>query len=287
MTGFGRASQTYKDKTISVEIRALNSKMLDIRLKTPPNFKEKELELRRILSEQLERGKIDLTISIQSLGESDYGINQTLFKQYYKQITELCTELGIDKGDVVQTILRIPAVIASGETEIDEEEWTTVEAAIKEALRQFHAYRQHEGKPMATALTNSCEQIAENLKAVAPFEQERVTKVRQRMTQSLEEFLGRENVDKNRYEQEVIFYLEKIDISEEKVRLEQNCKHFLEHLRSKKDTVKGRTLNFISQEMGREINTLGAKAYHAEIQKLVVQMKEELEKIKEQLANIV
>jgi uncharacterized protein (TIGR00255 family) len=279
MTGFGRASQTYKDKTISVEIRALNSKMLDIRLKTPPNFKEKELELRRILSEQLERGKIDLTISIQSLGESDYGINQTLFKQYYKQITELCTELGIDKGDVVQTILRIPAVIASGETEIDEEEWTAVEAAIKEALRQFHAYRQHEGKPMATALNNSCEQIAENLKAVAPFEQ--------RMTQSLEEFLGRENVDKNRYEQEVIFYLEKIDISEEKVRLEQNCKHFLEHLRSKKDTVKGRTLNFISQEMGREINTLGAKAYHAEIQKLVVQMKEELEKIKEQLANIV
>ena len=112
MTGFGRASQTYKDKTISVEIRALNSKMLDIRLKTPQNFKEKELELRRILSEQLERGKIDLTINIQSLGESDYGINQTVFKQYYKQITELCTELGIDKGDVVQTILRIPAVIA-------------------------------------------------------------------------------------------------------------------------------------------------------------------------------
>lgn len=286
MTGFGRATQTFKDKTITVEIRSLNSKIPDFRFKVPLNFKEKELEVRRIVSEKVERGKVDMAISCKSLiGEDGYALNMPLFKRYYAELSRAADELDLPKDDFMSSILRLPDVVTNNENELSDEEWTAVEQTLLEAIEIFGEFRKTEGAVMEAALKGHVQGILENLEAVTPFEVERVGKIRQRMKQSLEEFLGRENVDKNRYEQEVLFYLEKIDISEEKVRLGQHCKYFMDEL-NKKDG-RGRTLNFISQEMGREINTLGAKAYSSDIQHLVVKMKDELEKIKEQLANIV
>jgi uncharacterized protein (TIGR00255 family) len=289
MTGFGRASNTYKDKTISAEIRSLNSKVFDLRLKVPSNFKEKESELRKIVTEQVERGKVDVIVSIQSAGgdESGFSLNTNLFKRYYKELNTLAQELGMPpQGDIMQAILRLPNVIMTDDSEIDEQEWKMIEQTVKDAMKLFVAFREHEGVSMYNALLHHAKTIAENLEGLKPFEEERINKVRQRMYTNLEEFLGKENIDKNRYEQEVLFYLEKIDITEEKVRLEQHCKYFSDELGTAAASTKGRTLNFISQEMGREINTLGAKAYSSEIQRYVVKMKDELEKIKELLANV-
>ena len=289
MTGFGRASNTFKEKTIIVEIRSLNSKVFDLRLKVPSNFKEKELELRRVVTEQVERGKVDLVVSMQSAGGDDsaFALNTALFKKYYTELSKLATELNMPpQNDMMQSILRLPNVVMSDDGEMDEEEWNVIMATAKVAMKQFVAFREQEGVSMEAALNLHANTIAENLHAVKPFEAVRIEKVRQRMYQNLEEFLGKENVDKNRYEQEVLFYLEKIDITEEKVRLEQHCNYFNEELKKDNAATKGRTLNFISQEMGREINTLGAKAYSSEIQRYVVGMKDELEKIKELLANI-
>lgn len=289
MTGFGRASNTFKEKTIIVEIRSLNSKVFDLRLKVPSNFKEKELELRRVVTEQVERGKVDLVVSMQSAGGDDsaFALNTALFKKYYAELSKLATELNMPpQNDMMQSILRLPNVVMSDDGEMDEEEWNVIMATAKVAMKQFVAFREQEGVSMEAALNLHSNTIAENLHAVKPFEAVRIEKVRQRMYQNLEEFLGKENVDKNRYEQEVLFYLEKIDITEEKVRLEQHCNYFKEELLKDNAATKGRTLNFISQEMGREINTLGAKAYSSEIQRYVVGMKDELEKIKELLANI-
>jgi uncharacterized protein (TIGR00255 family) len=286
MTGFGRATQTWNNKTITVEIRSLNSKIPDFRFKVPLNFKEKELEVRRIVSEKAERGKVDMSISCKSLmGEDGYEINQPVFKHYYNQLNAVADSLNLPKDDLLSSILRLPDVVMSNDNELSDEEWAAVEKTLLEALESFTKFRATEGAAMEKALNEHVSNITAHLAAVAPHEEERVGKIRQRMKQSLEDFLGRENVDKNRYEQEVLFYLEKIDISEEKVRLGQHCKYFMDEL-NKKDG-RGRTLNFISQEMGREINTLGAKAYSSDIQHLVVKMKDELEKIKEQLANIV
>ena len=289
MTGFGRASNTFKEKTIIVEIRSLNSKVFDLRLKVPSNFKEKELELRRVVTEQVERGKVDLVVSMQSAGGDDsaFALNTALFKKYYAELSKLATELNMPpQNDMMQSILRLPNVVMSDDGEMDEEEWNVIMTTAKVAMKQFVAFREQEGVSMEAALNLHANTIAENLHAVKPFEAVRIEKVRQRMYQNLEEFLGKENVDKNRYEQEVLFYLEKIDITEEKVRLEQHCNYFNEELKKDNAATKGRTLNFISQEMGREINTLGAKAYSSEIQRYVVGMKDELEKIKELLANI-
>jgi uncharacterized protein (TIGR00255 family) len=289
MTGFGRASNTFKEKTIIVEIRSLNSKVFDLRLKVPSNFKEKELELRRIITEQVERGKVDIVVTMQSSGGDDsaFALNTALFKKYYNELTALSNSLGMPpQNDMMQAILRLPNVVMNDDGEMDDAEWNVILETSKIAMKQFIAFREQEGVSMEAALNHHANTILSNLHSVKPFEAVRIDKVRQRMYQNLEEFLGKENVDKNRYEQEVLFYLEKIDITEEKVRLEQHCNYFSEELAKANSTTKGRTLNFISQEMGREINTLGAKAYSSEIQRYVVGMKDELEKIKELLANI-
>ena len=289
MTGFGRASNTFKEKTVIVEIRSLNSKVFDLRLKVPSNFKEKELELRRIITEQVERGKVDIVVTIQSSGgdDSTFALNTALFKRYYTELAALSSSLGMPpQNDMMQAILRLPNVVMSDEGEMNDEEWNVILETSKTAMKQFIAFREQEGVSMENALSQHANTILSHLHAVKPFEAVRIDKVRQRMYQNLEEFLAKENIDKNRYEQEVLFYLEKIDITEEKVRLEQHCNYFSEELVKDNSTTKGRTLNFISQEMGREINTLGAKAYSSEIQRYVVGMKDELEKIKELLANI-
>jgi uncharacterized protein (TIGR00255 family) len=288
MTGYGRATRTFGEKTVTVEVRALNSKMTDIRFKMPFNYKEKEIELRRILTEQAERGKIDMSINIRSLaGEEDYALNHDLFKSYYREIKSLTAELEMPQVDILNAILRLPNIVGSDEEGVSDEEWEATQTAINDALVDFKKFRSTEGAAMGKDLRERVAVILQLMNDVLPYEKERIVKLRLRMKQNLEEFLAKENVDKNRYEQEVLFYLEKIDITEEKVRLEQHCRYFVETMDDKKSSSKGRTLNFITQEIGREVNTLGSKAYSSEIQHLVVQMKDELEKIKELIANLV
>jgi len=285
MTGYGRVSRNYRDKNIIVEIRSLNSKFTDLRLKAPQHYKEKEPDIRKVLTERLERGKIDFTLEIiSSTGEDGFALNVPLFKRYITELRQLGEELKVETGDLMLAVLRLPNVVASASDQIEEQEWDNVYASIMEAIEQFESFRASEGKVLQDELHNRIILIQENLEKVAPLEGERVVRMRQRLHQNLEESLGKEKIDENRFEQEIIHYLEKLDITEEKVRLAQHCKYFIEEL-TQPGTQKGRKLSFISQEIGREINTLGAKAYSSEIQRLVVVMKDELEKIKEQVAN--
>lgn len=287
MTGYGQASQTIGSKTISVEIRSLNSKFTDVRFKVPNNLREKEPELKKRLVEMAERGKMDLSIDIQSLaGDAEYAINESLFRSYFRQLSALAKELHQNEADLMQAILKIPNVINNAENSIDDSEWEAVQTVFEAAYLQFVKFREAEGDAMERDLRLRIQTIQELLEQIDPFESNRIEKLRTRMRNHLEEYLGKENIDENRFEQEVLFYLEKIDINEEKVRLAQHCLFFLEQL-DKKVTQKGRKLSFISQEMGREINTLGAKAYSSDIQRIVVAMKDELEKVKEQVANLV
>jgi uncharacterized protein (TIGR00255 family) len=287
MTGYGRVKQTFGEKTISIEIRSLNSKYSDVRVKVPQNYKEKEVEIRKIVIDKVERGKIDLSLEVSSNeGGDDYGLNIALFKKYHHELSKLAKELHIPDGDMLQAILRLPNVVSSAAESIDEEEWSQVKDTLHKAIDKFQQYRSIEGEAMEQDMTLRVNNIASLLGQLAPFEQGRVTRLRQRLHQNLEEHLGKDKIDENRFEQEILFYLEKIDLTEEKVRLEQHCKYYLEELATEKSQ-KGRKLSFISQEMGREINTMGAKAYSSDIQRIVVGMKDELEKIKEQVANSV
>lgn len=286
MTGYGRSSRNFEKRTITVELRAVNSKTTDLRLKLPLDFKDKEILLRKLITDKGERGKIDVQISIESnIDKDNGGINQSLFKRYYKEIQRLNEEMGNGIGNFTEAVLRIPNVVTGDTDGIDDEEWEEIETVVNEAFEQFNAFRLAEGKAHEDDLRERTNAILINLLKVSPFEADRIHKMKQRLRQNLEEFWGRDNVDENRYEQEILFYVDKMDITEEKIRLEQHCKYFMEQL-DNKATSKGRQLNFITQEMGREINTLGAKAYHSEIQHLVVGMKDELEKIKEQIANV-
>lgn len=285
MTGFGRVANTFQNKTISIEVRSLNSKFTDMRIKAPMGYREKEHEIRRMLSDRLERGKIEFSLDIQhGQGESASLINAHLFKQYYKELGTLCAELNIPAGDIVQSILRMPDVVSVGQQEIDEQEWEAVKQTMDAALLAFDQFRMAEGQVIETDMRARVGIIQDKLQEIAPFEIERIEKLRQRIYQNLEDYLGKDKIDESRFEQEILFYLEKMDVSEEKLRLGQHCQYFLEEL-DMANTQKGRKLSFIAQEIGREINTLGAKSYSSDIQKIVVIMKDELEKIKEQIAN--
>lgn len=287
MTGYGRVSHTYGEKTINVEIRSLNSKFTDIRIKLPQNYREKESDVRRIVTERVDRGKVDLNIDVSShQGDDEYGLNEPLFRKYHRELSKLSGELSIPSGDMLQAILRLPNVVASAAGTVSAEEWKALMGALNAAIDNFEKFRSAEGGAMEDDMRLRVNNILEFLGQLNPYEEERITRMRQRMHQNLEDYLGKDKIDENRFEQEILFYLEKIDITEEKVRLEQHCKYYLEEL-DKKKVSKGRKLSFISQEMGREINTMGAKAYSSEIQRLVVGMKDELEKIKEQVANSV
>lgn len=287
MTGYGRVTHAFQEKIIIVEIRSLNSKFTDIRMKIPQNYRQKEPEIRKMLSDRIERGKIDFTLEFQpSQGDEEYSLNAALFKKYYRELHQLSEELRVKTGDLFPAIMRLPNVMIPDGAGLNEEEWKFVTKVLDEAIKNFQQYRQTEGRVMEQDMRGRIEKILTLLRQLDPHEQERVHKLRQRLQQNLEEYLGKENVDENRFEQEVLFYLEKIDINEEKVRLEQHCKYFLEEMEDGV-TQKGRKLSFICQEMGREINTLGAKAYSSSIQRIVVNMKDELEKIKEQVANSV
>jgi len=288
MTGFGRANGMFKDRQINVEIKSLNGKSPDIRLKLPNYYKEKELELRKFVLDQLERGKIDVSISVVSTKEDiEYSLNVELFKKYTTEIKSLQSDLDVSEGDILQTVIRIPNVIQNNEENLDVAEWETTKKLTQEAIDHLTQFRKQEGDSLYKDLSDSIRNILEALGSVPQYEEARMNKLKQRMRKNLDEFLGKENVDHNRFEQEVMHYLERLDINEEKVRLEQHCAYFTKELEDANAKVKGRKLGFIGQEIGREINTMGAKAQFTEIQQLVVVMKDNLEKIKEQVANAV
>jgi uncharacterized protein (TIGR00255 family) len=286
MTGYGRATGTYGDKTIRVEVRALNAKLTDVKMRLPGDFKEKELELRKLVTDHADRGKIDVLIEVQNAdGAATVALNEALFRGYHRELSRLAAELNIPSGEMLTALLRIPNVVSAASGEMDEQEWAVICAVVSRALDNLKVFRQQEGKALEADLRLRIQNIMQLLSEVTPYEQERFARMRDRIRTNMEEGIGKENLDPNRFEQEILFYLEKMDMSEEKMRLEQHCRYFLEQMDSKQPSL-GRTLNFISQEIGREINTLGAKAYDADIQKIVVQMKDELEKTKEQLANV-
>jgi uncharacterized protein (TIGR00255 family) len=288
MTGYGKSSVDFKNKTILVDIKSLNGKTSDIRVKAPSNFRHKEIDIRNLVSEGAYRGKLEVTVEVSSDdGDGEYTLNIPLFKKYYAELNGLKNELNaVDSTNLFASIVRIPNVVSTHEADIDEEEWNSVLKAIKGAINELNNFRKVEGKAMEKDLTFNINSIGEWLEEVEPYEKERITRLKLRLQKNLDDYLGNEKVDQNRFEQEVLFYLEKLDINEEKVRLSQHLKYFLSVMKSD-EIIVGKKLSFISQEIGREINTLGAKAQNSSIQQIVVQMKDALEQIKEQLANVV
>lgn len=286
MTGFGKSVVETPQKKISIEVKSLNSKSLDLNARLPWLYKEKESEVRNIISQKLDRGKIDLNINFDVLDtEIVPGINKSVVKNYYLQLKEIARELNIQAEDqLLPTIMRLPDALRTEKPELDEQEWRSVREKLVEAAEQLDAYRIEEGKSIEADLNRAIEKILTLLKNIEEFEGGRIKKIRERLITSLTENVGTENIDRNRFEQELIFYLEKLDINEEKVRLRKHCEYFIEKIAAVEPN--GKILSFISQEIGREINTIGSKANDASIQKLVVMMKDELEKIKEQLLNV-
>jgi len=284
MTGYGRAQKQIGDKMFTVEIRSLNSKGIDLNLKIPYQYREKELDTRSLISGLLERGKVDAYISYQSLGDVGYEVNQEVVKKYHQQLKNVYQEMGYTIDNVALAgIFRFPESISSATQELDETEWKQIEELVVAACEKLKAFRSQEGKKLCDDILNQVASITGNLEQIIKFEPERMSGVKERLLKNLQELQTKEGYDKNRFEQELIYYLEKLDINEEKVRLKAHCEYFVKTL---KEASPGRKLGFIAQEMGREINTLGSKCNHAEIQQLVVKMKDDLERIKEQCLNI-
>jgi uncharacterized protein (TIGR00255 family) len=286
MTGYGKAIAETSQKKITIEIKSLNSKQLDLNTKLPWLYKEKEPEIRNLVSQKLDRGKIDLSIYFDMLDEEiSTVINKSAVKSYYKQFEEIASELQINLDDQIFTaIMKLPDTLKTDKQEIPEDEWVMVKSKITESINMLDQYRIEEGNSIMNDLKKCIGKILSMLQSVETFEQGRIIKVKEKLRTLLEENVGGDNIDKNRFEQELIFYLEKFDINEEKVRLRTHCEYFLETIDA--PSPNGKILNFISQEIGREINTIGSKANDASIQKLVVMMKDDLEKIKEQTMNI-
>jgi len=286
MTGYGKAIAETPQKKITIEIKSLNSRQLDLNIKLPWLYKEKEPEIRNLISQKLDRGKIDLTIYFDMLDEEVATvINKSAVRNYYNQFKEIAAELEIDLDDQIFTaIMKLPDTLKTEKPEIPETEWEMVKNQIIESITMLDLYRIEEGNSIMADLKKCIGKILSLLETVGTFEAGRITKIREKLMAILAENLSTENLDKNRFEQELIFYLEKYDINEEKVRLKTHCDYFLETVNI--PSPNGKILNFIAQEIGREINTIGSKANDASIQKLVVMMKDELEKIKEQTLNV-
>lgn len=286
MTGYGKAIANIGNKKFTVEMRSLNSKQLDLSVRMPSVYREKELQVRNELSKLTDRGKIEFSIYCETQGEdSSNTINKNIAIGYFNQIKELAAELQINLNDeVIHTVLRMPDVMKTERQELDETEWKEVWNIAKEAIAKFDNFRQAEGSTLQKEVSDRINVILDLLTQVEPFEFSRMETVRERISKSLADFVGNENVDKNRFEQELIYYMEKLDISEEKLRLKTHCDYFNETM--DKEVNQGRKLGFITQEIGREINTLGSKSNQADMQKIVVRMKDELEKIKEQILNV-
>ena len=285
MTGYGSATGQVAGLKVTIEMRALNSKFLELNLRAPSLFRDKESELRLELSKMTERGKLDVLITIDNNELARRStINKEVFKSYYEELKSLSSELNMSEVSWVDTVLKLPQVLNSDKSDVTEEQWKELWQLMMQAVEKLNEYRAEEGKVLEDDLSERLNCILKLLDEVAPFEKERVENIRQRIGKSIADMRDVTNIDQNRFEQELIYYIEKFDISEEKTRLRANCNYFLEAMKSSE--ANGKKLGFIGQEIGREINTLGAKANDSNIQRRVVDMKDELEKLKEQLANV-
>jgi uncharacterized protein (TIGR00255 family) len=287
MTGYGQVAYNLGDGTLSVEVKTLNSKFLDLSLRLPKKYSEKELELRNLIADKLERGKVSLSIEFQNgvKQEIRHQYNEELFVSYFNELKKLADKVGASQDSLFQMALNSPDVVqANGKEELDPAEWERVRTMLNEAIGKCDHFRNEEGKSLEDKLRGYIENIRQGLIEVEQIDPKRIEKIRSRIKGNITDFFGSEGFDANRLEQEIIFYIEKLDIHEERVRLKTHLDYFIKGMSEKQSS--GKKLGFISQEIGREINTIGSKANDAEMQKHVVMMKEELEKIKEQLSNV-
>lgn len=286
MTGYGKAVCELPEKTISVELKSLNGKQVDVYLRLPNIYREKESEIRNIINISLKRGKIECIIIVESFdGEKLACINKEVVKRYYSQLLEIQDELKIQvREPIIQTILRLPESLKADKEELDEKEWESLKSTLNHAIEQLESFRQQEGNILEKDIVERIGSIEKLSSQLDGFENTRTEKIKERLKNNLHEFFNQDVIDKNRFEQELLYYLEKLDITEEKVRLRNHCNYFRQVVTE--DHHSGKKLGFLCQEIGREINTIGSKANDFEIQKLVVLMKDELEKIKEQLMNV-
>ena len=286
MTGFGRAEQTVNDKTYLVEIKSLNGKQLEINLKIPPLLKSFEFDVRSLLQENLLRGTVECFIVIKQNGSSKpVVINTDLIKAYYKQIDELASDLKIDTNSVLSALLRLPEVVSPSNEVLEENDWAELKKVIEVALKELNNHRTDEGLSLEKELRLRIKNINDQEEEILKLEPKRKERMKEELVKLLEENVGKENYDPNRMEQELIYYIEKIDIREEQVRLRNHCEYFITIMDDSEES-KGKKLSFVMQEIGREINTTGSKAYDSDIQRCVVLMKDELEKAKEQIFNV-
>ncbi len=284
MTGFGKAEGNIGNKKFTVEVRSLNSKQLDLNMRMPSIYREKELEMRSWLSDNIQRGKADMLIYYESMeAEKRMSINKPLMMAYYQDLKEVADAVGMTGGDFMNALIRIPDIMKPENAEVDEEEWKNLMKIVKEAYARFDEYRKAEGAKLKDDFAWRMKLILDCRQQLDTPIVERNKKVREKLRNNLNELIPPDKVDQNRFEQELIYYLERLDISEEYQRLLTNCEHFTEELNGE---ASGKKLGFISQEIGREINTIGSKANDADMQKIVVKMKDELEKVKEQINNV-
>lgn len=286
MTGYGRTQIEFERQTVTIEIKSVNSKTLDMRLRMPVNYQHKEIAIRKSLTQSIIRGKVDLNLSVESNEDISHSVDMASFNHFYQQLAEISGTQGIPQGDILYTVTRMPGVVVQNDEKADETKWAEVRQALDTAVLQFQNYRKEEGAALEKDIRQRIVNIKERLVQIPQYESERIEKTKSRLLQNLEQIRMSTKVDENRLEQEMVFYLDKFDLTEEKIRLEQHCEYFIKELDNNHYKSIGKKLTFILQEMGREINTIGSKANHATIQHLVVQMKNEADKIKEQLANI-
>ncbi|OJV39592.1 MAG: YicC family protein [Bacteroidales bacterium 36-12] len=286
MTGFGKATGEFNGRKIVVEIKSLNSKQLDISTRIAGLYREKDIEIRNEVSQRLERGKIDLALYIENTGkESITQINQTAVESYYNQIKAIADNTGIDiPSNWFEILMRLPDVLKTESVELDEDEWQEVKKILSAAIEQIIIFRKQEGKSLEQVFRTKIANIDRLLLDIVPFESERIDKIRTKLEDNLQNIADKFDYDQNRLEQELIYYIEKLDVNEEKIRLKTHLDYFIETM--DKENAPGKKLGFITQEIGREINTLGSKSNHGEMQKIVVLMKDELEQIKEQVLNV-
>lgn len=285
MTGYGKAIAELNNKKVTVEIKSLNSKQLDLSVRLPNVYKEHELDLRNYILKELSRGKVDLLIYIEHMGETNNSvINQEVLASYHRQITEVSKTLNIDTpSDWFATLLRLPDALKHEVHEADETEWNAVMLAVKEAVESLQAFRAQEGEMLQRLFEAKISAIDKLLLEISTYEEERLERVKSKILESLQK-ISDFDYDKNRFEQELIYHIERLDINEEKLRLKNHLNYFIETINNEEG--QGKKLNFIAQEIGREVNTMGSKSNHAEMQKIVVNMKDELEQIKEQILNV-
>ena len=284
MTGYGKAELNLSNANFTIEVRSLNSKQIDANVKMSSVYRDKEIGLRKLLSEKLQRGKIELSIwREKSESSTKYKVNTEAIKEYYNQILNLQKELGLDKSDIIPTLFKMPETLIKGEEKVDENEWEEIAKGVDIAIDNILQFRLDEGEKLEEDVSSRINKLTVLLKEIEPFAKGRIEKVKKSLADKLSE-IDSKNIDENRFEQELIYYLEKQDITEEQVRLDAHLNYFIETMKT--ESPNGKKLGFIGQEIGREINTIGSKSSDAGMQKIVVEMKDELEKIKEQLLNI-